>query len=246
MRKLASPWRIVLCLAIGLGGSYVSGWVGAVRAQRIQARPPPPPTRFIWGTGMMMVFPASPEVVAEAPEQWRHERWHSTGNLSLGLPFGTNPAFDAAYLDTRTGDGDRRTLRIRRAAHGWPWVGVKSVRQFDSALGGFGAAHGVDRNHGTFEHADHEVRTNVIRRGLRVPNPLAPPEEHLLPLDPVWPGLASNTLAYGGAAWALLASPTIVSLVFGRARRRERLGLCVACGYDRRGLDRCPECGAGL
>ena len=37
---------------------------------------------------------------------------------------------------------------------------------------------------------------------------------------------------------AVLASPMVLR------RKREKLGLCVACGYDLRGLEeRCPECG---
>jgi hypothetical protein len=41
-----------------------------------------------------------------------------------------------------------------------------------------------------------------------------------------------------------LVMPALWLHRFLRARRDERLGLCVACGYDlRASLDRCPECG---
>ncbi len=52
---------------------------------------------------------------------------------------------------------------------------------------------------------------------------------------PLW--LASVAFAVPvGATWVIC---------FRRRRRREKLGLCVKCGYDLRGSkERCPECGA--
>jgi hypothetical protein len=40
-----------------------------------------------------------------------------------------------------------------------------------------------------------------------------------------------------GAATGVLWWPVV------RVARRRRLGLCEVCGYDRRGVGRCPECG---
>ena len=38
--------------------------------------------------------------------------------------------------------------------------------------------------------------------------------------------------------------PTIALVRFGRRRKREKLGLCLKCGYNLRGSEnRCPECG---
>jgi len=59
-----------------------------------------------------------------------------------------------------------------------------------------------------------------------------------VPLHPVWPGFAVNTLAYGAVAWGVLFAPGVVK----RWRRRRR-GACVGCGYELAGLVRCPECG---
>ncbi|MFG0314680.1 MAG: hypothetical protein ACF8LL_10920, partial [Phycisphaerales bacterium] len=42
---------------------------------------------------------------------------------------------------------------------------------------------------------------------------------------------------------ALLALSKLTLLFTHRRRRRERLGLCLNCAYDIRGLSRCPECG---
>ena len=54
---------------------------------------------------------------------------------------------------------------------------------------------------------------------------------------PVWPA-------------PVIAALPLALVVAGRARtgRRRRLGLCAACGYDRRGISAgavCPECGSG-
>lgn len=63
-----------------------------------------------------------------------------------------------------------------------------------------------------------------------------------IPIDPLWTGAAVNTGVYAlawGAAWFGLFGWRRV-----RRRRRTSRGLCPACGYDARGADTCPECGA--
>ncbi len=63
----------------------------------------------------------------------------------------------------------------------------------------------------------------------------------LLPLAPLWPGFALNTIFYAALAWGLWHVPLAI-----RRRRRRRNGLCVRCGYDLKGLasgSPCPECG---
>jgi hypothetical protein len=49
--------------------------------------------------------------------------------------------------------------------------------------------------------------------------------------------------------WSLLALMAVLPALWCRRRwvrdRRQKMGLCLACGYDLRGSpDRCPECGA--
>ncbi len=69
------------------------------------------------------------------------------------------------------------------------------------------------------------------------------PFQHLyLPLLPLWPGFALNTLFYAALAWGLWQLPLAI-----RRRRRSGKGLCVRCGYDLKGIaaeSACPECGA--
>ncbi len=62
-----------------------------------------------------------------------------------------------------------------------------------------------------------------------------------LPLRPIWPGFAINTIFYAAILWLLTLGPF-------NARRfiRRKRGLCINCGYDLRGAEHevCPECGA--
>jgi len=66
--------------------------------------------------------------------------------------------------------------------------------------------------------------------------------ERALPLWPIWPGFAINTLFYAAICWLLFAAPFAV-----RRMSHRRRGLCVSCGYDLRGrlndAAACPECG---
>ena len=71
-------------------------------------------------------------------------------------------------------------------------------------------------------------------------------EGRLLPLRPIWPGFAINTVFYAFILWLLFAlGGTPFAL---RRRRRIKRGLCPKCAYDLRGSatdsTTCPECGA--
>jgi hypothetical protein len=66
----------------------------------------------------------------------------------------------------------------------------------------------------------------------------------LLPLLPIWPGFAINTVFYAAVLWMLFAVPLAL-----RKRRRIKRGWCSKCAYDLRGRPPatstvCPECGA--
>jgi hypothetical protein len=83
-----------------------------------------------------------------------------------------------------------------------------------------------------------------VRYGIIIsPGSLAP---RALPLRPIWPGFAINTIFYAAIVWMMFAVP-------GTVRRRVRIkrGQCASCGYSLRGRgrstsgnDTCPECGA--
>jgi formylglycine-generating enzyme len=59
-----------------------------------------------------------------------------------------------------------------------------------------------------------------------------------LPLRPIWPGFAINTLFYAAILWLLFAAPFAL-----RRRRRIKRGLCPKCAYPLGTSDTCTECG---
>ncbi len=73
----------------------------------------------------------------------------------------------------------------------------------------------------------------------QTPEPTLP---RMLPVLPIWPGFAINTVFYAMILWGLFATPFAL-----RRWRRLKRGLCVKCGYDLRGRPQgstCPECGS--
>jgi hypothetical protein len=65
-----------------------------------------------------------------------------------------------------------------------------------------------------------------------------------LPLRPIWPGFAINTLFYAGLLWLLFAAPFALRRRFrgGRIKR----GLCPACAYPVGDTTVCTECGKAV
>lgn len=64
---------------------------------------------------------------------------------------------------------------------------------------------------------------------------------HSLPLRPLWPGFAINTLFYAAILWVLFAIPTAL-----RRRWRLKRNLCPGCRYPIGTSPLCTECGAPL
>jgi hypothetical protein len=60
-----------------------------------------------------------------------------------------------------------------------------------------------------------------------------------VPLAPLWPGFAINTLFYAAILWLLVAAPFAL-----RRRWRIRRGLCPTCAYPIGSSDHCTECSA--
>jgi hypothetical protein len=67
----------------------------------------------------------------------------------------------------------------------------------------------------------------------------------VLPLRPIWPGFAINTIFYGAILWVLWIAPGKVRrFVRGRQHRCPACGFIIAPGTCANGL--CSECGAAL
>jgi hypothetical protein len=63
-----------------------------------------------------------------------------------------------------------------------------------------------------------------------------------LPLRPIWPGFAINTIFYAAVLWMLFAVPGAVQRLRGGVRRKR--GQCASCGYSLRGtphVEKCPD-----
>ena len=87
----------------------------------------------------------------------------------------------------------------------------------------------------------HAIR--LSSRPTIPPNALQLEAFRALPLHPIWPGFAINTIFYAALLWLPFAA-------LGRLRRRHRIkrGLCSKCAYDLRGSasQTCPECGKAV
>ncbi len=85
------------------------------------------------------------------------------------------------------------------------------------------------------------TRTNSCRYGIARFG-----GDYPLPLRPMWPGFAINTIFYAAILWGLTLGPFTACRITRRIVRRRR-GHCIKCGYDLRGEfeSGCSECGLG-
>ena len=65
--------------------------------------------------------------------------------------------------------------------------------------------------------------------------------KELVPMHPLWPGFAINTIFYAAILWLLFAFPFVI-----RRRRRIKRGLCPACAYPVGDSAVCSECGKNV
>ncbi|MEO1007691.1 MAG: hypothetical protein AAFX79_03945 [Planctomycetota bacterium] len=84
---------------------------------------------------------------------------------------------------------------------------------------------------------EHGLRGGLILHHAPQHPVLHPLGWYSIPLVPVWPGFAANTLCFAGVIATLWATPWIIR------RGLRRRGRCHGCGYDARDLPACPECG---
>ena len=77
-------------------------------------------------------------------------------------------------------------------------------------------------------------RDNIWQSGLEAESGWG-----IVPLRPIWPGFAINTVFYAVGLWGLFAAPFAL-----RRWRRIKRGLCPKCAYPVGTSDVCTECGA--
>ncbi len=128
------------------------------------------------------------------------------------------------WIDSKLGMmSGRQNRSIERVAAGWPapameWIGSLDMRHDDNAW------------------SWNDGLTPPMRAGN-----LCQGADRRLPLIPIWPGFAINTLVL-----SLVPLCMWTGIVLLRRNRRRIRGRCVGCGYDVFGLDACPECGQSV
>jgi hypothetical protein len=82
---------------------------------------------------------------------------------------------------------------------------------------------------------------SFVNVGIQVGEIIQWRRQTVLPLLPLWPGFAINTIFYAAILW-------VVFFVPGKLRRtlRRRRGLCPACAYQIGASPVCTECGAAI
>jgi hypothetical protein len=165
---------------------------------------------------------------AKPPLTWSLYR----GSVCYMIEASTN--LDYARTDSPIPKGSLlRSTPIQRDARflyergwGWPAYSLRSLSQC-----------------GETEYGD--LRILEVKGGMNLPNEHFVFENPVLPLRPIWPGFAINTIFYAAMLWLLWVAP-------GKIRRfiRIRGHRCPACGYQIApggGIGPvCSECGAPL
>ncbi len=139
----------------------------------------------------------------------------------------------AEFLHPLYGDPSRGRFKCVADARGWPllsmWGGCKSRSPLVFL-------NGVQQPREIEAHSIRAIRFSWEDD----PTQWNDFDSRLLPLAPIWPGFAVNTLFYAAIVWLLALAPVTAR----RIVRRKR-GRCIKCGYDLRSdFSRgCPECG---
>jgi hypothetical protein len=135
------------------------------------------------------------------------------------------------------GAGGIGTYKVRIRSYGWPTVALSIACYVDSdeTRGSHNAL--IIRNavgaYGGIKTPWREKSTSPLGAHYRAPI------YWRLPVVPALPGFVVDVSFYAALSWLLFFAPFTLRRVV-RARR----GRCLKCGYDMRGLDACPECGA--
>jgi hypothetical protein len=198
----------------------------------------------IWGTlpddaGQLYVAGDPPRWTFQLDEGFGAQRIKSSPTDEFkNFAFGIMPIRRAVPSWSRVGqpsdDAQSTTVEDGR---GWPVIGLRSTMIFEDQDVDAGWTRA---SNGSF----HIPETWNVRNGFRIRDGTRSEDISLLPLRPIWPGFAINTIFFAAILWLLFALPFTI-----RRRRRIKRGLCVRCGYSLRGnsgCGTCPECGAAI
>ena len=166
------------------------------------------------------------------------QNWPLRADLTQGQVFGWRLHQYLAGVVEETPDGILLTYEqfvINVGSIGWPCLALQWELWLDHVPPRGREVGGSPRDHG--QPADTWWLSGVglpfekFGFGLR--------SWKRLPVRPIWPGFAVNTVFYAALLWLLTLGPFTARRII-----RHRRGLCIQCGYDLRGSpDTCPECG---
>jgi hypothetical protein len=137
---------------------------------------------------------------------------------------------------------DREEFGIWIYHAGWPMVGLGWESWREVLRHGGGGRSQRPGPSATVRTEGHPPRSNWWVWGI--PVQMSTSKQAMLnhlPIRPLWPGFAVNTLLYAAILWLLI--PGLFSL---RRFLRLKRGLCPACAYPMAGPATCTECGKPL
>lgn len=158
--------------------------------------------------------------VAGVPSDWPQPNVIVVRRLAGRAMWQFNYCLDLNSSAIHAGD---YTCQLNRA--GWPMLSMES--QFVYPFG----PNQLNRR----GHSAGIVVTKLPRPWMIVGNAYS----DCVPLRPIWFGFVVNTALFGALVYGMQ-----LGVVRRLRSRRRKHGFCQWCGYDVRGLPRCPECGA--
>ncbi len=167
------------------------------------------------------------------------DHWTRRASTIQGQVFGWRlDTYQGHALEDRNGEHwATEQFVINITSVGWPCYVLQSEIWYDRVVND---AAGV----GDHFRFDGQPPQTPWRRGISLPSArfgFGLQSWKTLPVRPIWPGFAVNTLFYAAVLWLLIRGPFAL-----RRFIRMRHGLCPACAYPRGESDACSECGIPL
>ena len=221
---------MLACLALGLLINMLTAWACAMRADPYDIR-----FYLLDQADPAVIDPAELDVLRAHPAATLFSDDHLAVGVERRIGLERRAATTIRYWEAMTTamsqewTGPEQGMFDLRIRAGWPLRALEGSRTEPGSTP-------ADRFRYRWLWRIGSMEANPYQRGQL---PLIP--RFLLPLKPLWPGFAINTLMYAALVWLLLFAP----LALRRAVRRRR-NRCECCGYPRGTSSVCSECGAAL